>query len=226
MSDIERRGGSRTFTQTARAARLPPRARHGRVRPDRRRRAPAGHPDGLRRGLADPLAHHRGDLLHAAAPDRPLARRAASRPARADDQTERAHDQRDDREAVAGVVVGRGGGRARAPRTAASSARGVAAACSSDAAPARDRDDRGRVVGVLGADPAHDLAAGVGLQRLEGQLVAGLAGDLDREPEVLERAGRDRVVVALGGPGDRVDAFGDLAVVGLDRRGRAASWSP
>ena len=39
----------------------------------------------------------------------------------------------------------------------------------------RERDGRRRLVGVRRADPAHDLAALVGLERLEGQRVAGLA---------------------------------------------------
>ena len=121
--------------------------------------------------------------------------------------------------AARGEQAGRAGGRPSAPTISATIARplpsssvgrgrrvrsragvAVAAAWSArgalSAAAAVDGDDRGGVVGVLGADPAHDLAAAVGLQRLERQLVAGLARDLDREAEVLEGAGRDRVVLA------------------------------
>ena len=68
----------------------------------------AGDPRLRLGGPADPLADHRRDLLHAAAPDRPLARRrAASSAGNAGHEAERADDQRDDREAVAGVVVAR-----------------------------------------------------------------------------------------------------------------------
>jgi hypothetical protein len=62
----------------------------------------------------------------------------------------------------------------------------------------------------------NDLAVGVRLQCLERERVAGLAWHLDREAEVLEGARWDAL---LARPGDLLDAFGDLAVVGLDRLG-------
>ena len=204
--------------QAARAARLPARGGQRRARPGRRRRHPARD---LRRscGAGWPIlvADHRRDLLHGLQADASASaqRTPATPTARPSAPTISATIARplppsssvvaDVRSAATGVAVaGRGGavlGRGRG-----------------------HGDDRGGVVGALGADPAHDLAAAVGLQRLEGQLVAGLAGDLARErpkswkaPGGIASSSPSAVQVIV------LDALGDLAVVGLDRRRRACS---
>jgi hypothetical protein len=78
----------------------------------------------------------------------------------------------------------------------------------------------GAGVSESSADPAHDLAVGVRLQRLEGQLVARLAGDLDREREVHELARGDPPVRAVAGERDPADLLVDRPVVGLDGLGQ------
>ena len=82
---------------------------------------------------------------------------------------------------------------------------GVAAAPPSSSATA-STSRRGRRVGVLGADPAHDLAVGVALG--DGNFERfpdGVLGHLEADAELLELPRSD----PASGPGDRSQALGD-----------------
>jgi hypothetical protein len=87
----------------------------------------------------------------------------------------------------------------------------------------RDLNLRRRLIAVRGADPAHDLAAGVGLQRFERQGLVRRLGDSHGQAEVAELAGID-LGALLGGEGDLGDLLGHLLaeLLRLARPGRAS----
>src|SRR3954469_19155402 len=103
------------------------------------------------------------------------------------------------------VALGRGGGcrRGRA---------GTRGRPCGGAVRRRECHSRSRLLGVRRAEPADDLTALVGLERLEGQLAAGRAlRDRKREPEVLELAGTDDPAARrVADPGDGRDLLVDF----------------
>src|SRR4029077_10962186 len=161
-----------------------------------------------------------------------LPPRSLCGPARSDqrratgDQTERANDKGSDAEALAGAVTRAGTAR----RFAAFGGHGgrdwrrrlAAGYVLKHPAGRGDVDLRRRFFGVRAADPAHDFAIVIELQDLESQHFAFLAGDLGRDREVEELAGRDQALLAVAGPDDLAHLFGDFAVVGLNWLGELA----
>src|SRR4051794_14033822 len=112
------------------------------------------------------------------------------------------------------VALGRGGGcrRGRA---------GTRGRPCGGAVRRRECHSRSRLLGVRRAEPADDLTALVGLERLEGQLAAGRAlRDRKREPEVLELAGTDDPAARrVADPGDGRDLLVDFEAVDVERLG-------
>ena len=136
------------------------------------------------------------------------------------EQAERADDERDDRETAPAVVVVVSVVRLGCCRRRRRRGRALVSR--------RDqRHDRRGAIGAFRPDPAHDLAAGVGLQRLERELRArGLVGEPERQAEVLELARLDAFAVR-GREADRRKLFGErVAVVRRDRRRELALGLP
>ena len=94
-----------------------------------------------------------------------------------------------------------------------------------------ERDDRGGLVGVRRADPADDLAVVVGLQRLEGELVARLAlGICSDSAKSWNCAGRDQPCLPSPVQVIRRDLLGRLAgprrSIGLAALARTLTFQP